>query len=427
MDSKKVFLKLSIALFFICLNSSLSFSQKPLNIEIKGNWTPQNSQWSCWAASLSNLTRNNWSKEIKSESYFWNKVPAFIAAKNIKTLFIDSVFVKDFNFEYTHDKVLTFESIYRNFKVKYPRPLIYSYGYDNGNGGHFTNIIGTRELTTTNPAHNKWLVIFDPKPDSIGSKYLKNYLTYQMVDTVQKSLQGTYFNISNKKIRRKQAVIQNEILDGNYTGSGLIRRDAILEQVDSILRNPELRDFIGEGNITYSDLFSIQINKDRKLSYDLVASGKLPTVEREIFTLFFPLCDGNFKGAAILQAIDNDHFIIDRIADISHFNKLKDFLRASIGTPQAKIINGKKINYYENKSLNLLDFDNGKLILMERKGDELKGIDLYKLQKESILKKPMNVQPAQRMIPINTQVYDQWQLNSINNFQSFDRILKLNR
>ncbi|MCP9755605.1 hypothetical protein EGI26_10600 [Lacihabitans sp. CCS-44] len=424
MGLKKVYQKTSLVLIFCTISITL-MSQK--NMEIKGKWKAQNYGNSCWAASLSNLTRVNWeSSNVLPESFFYNKFTAGISPRNIEPIFKDSIFSKTFNYNSVHNKILSFESIKQNFNVSFPRPMIYSYGYDDGNGGHFVNIIGTRQINTTSQAHNNWLLIFDPKPDSLGNRYLKNYISYRMVEEAQYPLQGTYYNIVKKELKRAKQITTDAFLNNESPIKGLIN-GTLLASVDSILRNPGLKDFIGEGNISYTELFSIPIikNEQQIVRNDTSTTQTSHiTVETVNSILFFPICNGVIKGGAIVQELGNNRYLIDRVEDIGHFDILKSIIISKIKSTQNF---GQNNKYHKMDSFEILDFNNGKAILNDISDRNSKGYDLFQLKKENIQSSlSFNQQIIPLSFPLDIDILKNWKFNNFDNENSFNKILKRN-
>ncbi len=320
MRSKKAFIIISI----LCCNYHYLLSQSVL----KGSWEGQRQIFSCWAASLSNLTKCDYNKTIRilPEEYFYKGHRGVILCNenNIFTIIADSIF----NFRSVRqDSILSFSAIQYCFSYRFSRPIIYSFGYRDIPGGHFVNIYGTTLAETDNISHQKWLNIFDPKPNTIGNRYYKNYKTYSIVEPSQYLLQGTHYQFVANRF-----ALPLEIPDAqqkSIEASSLISEDCIPQNnlrksIDGIIKASAFIEVIGN-NITYpkdSILMSrlqVQINSR--------SESQFVTVESEYSSfLFIPLANGKIKGGVVVDKIKENCFLIDRIENLTSFRGLEPYL-----------------------------------------------------------------------------------------------------
>jgi hypothetical protein len=103
--------------------------------------------------------------------------------------------------QYGYSHALRWRDIYY-FLNRKTQPMIFSYDFDYSSNNHVVNVIGYYFLKNIDTNHQKWLYVFDPKPNCRGTFYLKNYQTYQLPSVLgadDEPLQTTYFNFSIPK------------------------------------------------------------------------------------------------------------------------------------------------------------------------------------------------------------------------------------
>jgi hypothetical protein len=355
---------------FIFGNLNNVYSQNNL----KGDWKAQENDRTCWAASLSNLTNVLWTKEEISED-------SITYGHNVRTRF-PYFFgrAKDF-FNYRvikSDSVLTYEAINCYLRYKYPRPLIHSYNFqsvddDEIGDGHFVNIVGCSRSNNLSLLNRKWLRVFDPKPDDIGTVYLKNYESYQILDPKAVNLQGTFFNFVRKAIslpRREDDDVKRAFYDKK--GANIYNCDSCFSVNFDSKDNTKKFDFQNKIKEIISDpLFSEFVGKDihfKKRWYlevtEVIEVGKndLKTIEKqdhEILIFNYAERD-SLKGGTTLKYISSSKkYIIDRVENIGRYNEIKDFFQSK-NEPQIVIVKDqfRFFRFKEKGEVKYLDMDN---------------------------------------------------------------------
>ena len=102
---------------------------------LKGNWEGQKSTYSCWRASLANLTKICWEDSLRRKEEK-DIDPTNQKDEVIDLMHFDSLTNKKYVFTHHNsvkgDSVLTFHAINQYLRYNYPRPLIHSFSYKDG-------------------------------------------------------------------------------------------------------------------------------------------------------------------------------------------------------------------------------------------------------------------------------------------------------
>lgn len=328
---------------------------------LKGKWAGQEAELSCWKAALANLTRIDWDtlhrKEEKDIDPL-NKQDTAIALMTFNTLINKKIIFTHHNYV-KGNNILTFNAINQYLRYTYPRPLIHSFSYKEGEEsdgtGHFVNIVGC-DTTQTQSINHQWLEIFDPMPIGIGTKYLKNYESFSIIDdNFDNSLDATFFNfvriktVSNfpqpiENDRRKNRIVQNCI--------ECFKEKLIKDSLKVILKDRVFKDYVGE-NITFKRNYKIPI-------YDLINnfetaknsedfSEGIETIEvKSTSSMIINYENNQLKGGTTIRQIKGK-YLIDRVEDLS---KYKDILCVS-ECPNPNLIitkNGNRFLKFKSKS-----------------------------------------------------------------------------
>jgi Peptidase_C39 like family len=157
---------------------------------ITWNPQPQIYEYSCWAASLSNILKKL-NSVVLQETLVNNHIRA-ITNKSDRRVALNSL--STFNLicnrylTYDYVPMILWTDLVRNINIG--NPIIYIFKYQGtSNFSHFVCISGYEEHDTG----SKWVFIDDPKPDNKGSMYIKNFEMCTPV-TIE-VFQGFYFNL----------------------------------------------------------------------------------------------------------------------------------------------------------------------------------------------------------------------------------------
>jgi hypothetical protein len=383
--SKKI--KYNFCLLFIFIYT-FSYCQNTL----KGSWKPQKYTETCWGATLSNVSRVAWVNNQIDEDYFEMKAGKILSTS---TDYRSDIYLNTYkkliglNYKYRrlfNNRVLTYEAINHYLRYKYPRPLIYGFNYeDDRGGGHFTNIIGCDSSKNIKKPHRYWLKIFDPKPDQIGTNYLKNYESYQRI-TNQNTLQSTFFNITGTK-NRPSILLDSITHIRRDLAKTLTRKNCqncideknLFNTISTILTDNIFKDYIG----TFK---KIPENFKKILVYDLSDSleayNGLSTIKKESETyLIITNNNTNDTLGGILLRKYSKKYLIERVENL---NKYKEF-EGYFLKPNIKFLILKNsfrfIEFSENGNLKFADLDN----LLEKNSDVKK---IYSFNEFKIALKP---------------------------------------
>jgi hypothetical protein len=346
MHSKKVLIIISI----LCCNYHYLLSQSVL----KGSWEGQNQIFSCWATTLSNLTRGESNKTVKKlpESFFYRG--------HIGTILSDSsdIFINiadsTFNFRSVlRDSILSFSAIQRCFSYRFSRPIIYSFGYKDGLNGHFVNIYGTTIAETDDISHQNWLNIFDPKPNIIGNKYYKNYKTYSIVETTQYDLQGTHYQFVANRFALPSEIPnakQKSLQSSELPDSNCLTNTNLRESVASIIQSPAFLELVGS-NITFP-YDAIPVSRLEYQNNPRSASrrddSQFVTVESAYNSILMtPLCNGEIKSGIVVNEVKRNCFLIDRIEDLTSFRGIESHLFRSVEREIFMVEHDYRFLYYQ--------------------------------------------------------------------------------
>jgi hypothetical protein len=341
---------------------------------VTGTWEAQTYSNSCWAASIANLKNPVWECErLEQDELF----------KNSGSVGLPTVtHILDQYFKHRGpliDSILTFNAI--NYYLRYPfnRPLILGYNYEDKAGGHFVNIVGCSLSKTELMEHKYWLQIFDPKPDNIGSKYLKNYESYKRAKGKKTGLNGTFYTIVNKKFDLPKVYydsLNNEI-DRILVDSSNLCNDCLNddEKLQSNLLNI-LKDSIF--NITLGDKIKfkeqwripiIKITNPEELLNGLETSKNVSNA-----SLIITYDKNNkLKGGIILNQISNK-LLIERVEDISKYKYIQGVFEKANANLIITKNEFKFIRYTVGKTQFFVDIDT----LFDKKIPKIYNIEQFK-------------------------------------------------
>jgi hypothetical protein len=342
----------------LLFTSLCAFSQN----KVIGTWEAQKYTESCWAASLSNLANTWWNKKGLNQDSLYQEAGAGIDLNDFE-------YISETNFKFRKvigQNILTYQGINEYLKYPYNRPLIYSYNFEvksESYEGHFVNIVGCATSKLKYP-NNYWIKIFDPKPDSLGTTYFKNYEAYQRVESNKNSLQGTFFNFIDTKFSLPKLLrdsLSNKLLDRKI---GVFKDtcNTCLSDNSSLLKN--LKSILLD-SIFFEQLSNKAVFKTNwKIPITNIENPKnliseLSTVENVKKSFLVITYDSTFhlKGGVILKKIGKK-FLIERIEDISRYKNIQSVFEK----PNARLIITKShfkfVRYTEGKTLSFADIDN---------------------------------------------------------------------
>lgn len=343
--------------------------------KVEGDCLPQPSPNTCWAAALSNVSRVNWNRENRLTPDLLTRIEGEYSKTPDHLEYIATSY---FNFRFmSFDSILTWEAINSCFSYRFPRPLIYGYHlYDSfSTEGHFVNIVGTRELRISHQNHQKWLEIYNPKPDGLGSRFLKNYnaYTYTWYPEFASNTQSTFYQFVDKRLKLPSEIPNSKLPIKNWTTIQL--EDVICDKtaqafIESALRiNPELSDFLGSqpefSNTTWPVIAYIDSNKSssssNSISFDVKDNGFMMPVfngEKIKAGIFFvnakhlqPL-EPPQKGIVVYQ---EPCYMINTIEEISRmgralqnlFNNRKSLHNIIFVNPEYRFLKTQNNDYYD--------------------------------------------------------------------------------
>ena len=205
--------------------SFFSFSQRKV-IAAKKDFQPQHWGTSCWAAAIANVVNVSSSIKIREckviEKAGYRACSSSVECTDfgsrgflIDKLDFGNVLIKYKSYS-SIKKPLSHALSYTKIQaiINQNKPLIYAFDFDPESAlSHVVNIVGYNTFYDTiikiDRNHNRWLYIYDPKPNCVGTFYLKNYQTYQFpspVGSIDDSFQDTYFGFSSKSRSTKSKV-----------------------------------------------------------------------------------------------------------------------------------------------------------------------------------------------------------------------------
>lgn len=344
---KATFIYLSVILLLI---SQLSMAQT-INYS---KFAPQKHGTSCWAAVTANVLNYGSACQVLKECDLLNKTMdesihnTCTISASCDDFGADNFLIKKDGYEFilqTNTSFLSlanplnhalhYRQIIHNIKVK-KRPLIWSFDFDGAvNTNHFVNIVGFQNTKNISSNHSRWLYIFDPKPNCVGTFYLKNYQTYQYPSTFEeeKSLQNTYVSIPTLRKSKGNYILT---LTGKPSVSDIYADITQLEQWvanlwnNSDTTNKNFQKATGFDLKNGSELLlGTQVNiervqkrdttrKDTKISQIVIAdtpNAKVIPVLRCAQRDTFP----TFVSAIIIKrcSTDTNQIVIDRIQSLS--------------------------------------------------------------------------------------------------------------
>ncbi len=397
MPSKRKLLIISI---FCIFYSNHLLAQKT----IFGKWVGQRELNSCWAASLSNLTRcdSNKTISVKDEQYFYRRYKADIPYDEIENTFM-RIATYTFKFrEALYDSILNFSSFQTCFSYKFSRPVIYSYGYRDDLNGHFVNIYGTITTNIADNSHNRWLKVFDPKPNSTGSIYLKNYKTYQIVDETQSSLQTTFYQFVANRFKLPSEIPnakQPSISPESLQSQDCISQNSLKASINRIISVPEFKSIVGDSITFVNDsipISNLTIDKRNRSETRFIAVESVNTS-----FIIIPLSNGHLKSGIIVDKIKDDCFLVDRIESLEHLSSIESLLLSNL----------KKVEFFQiNHNYRFLSYQDASqkpsvIDINGYFGKKLEKVTFEKFfQKLTNIKSSINVKeiPASIIIPQNT-------------------------
>ncbi len=352
---RKSIFKFTLLILVVHLNTTIA------QHNLVGNWSPQHTSESCWAATLANLTKVNWVKDSISEKQWIGGIlmPVDIDYFEGK---IDSVFKHR---SVLKGNVLSYKAINNYLKYPFGRPLIYNYFYENSTegDGHFVNIIGC-DTSKNLSSHNKyWLKIYDPKPDGIGSTYFKNYESYRVTSKVVRNLASTFYTIVRVEQRPSQfpddiyKAIQEEKYACDSCLSDIKNSQASIKK---ILQDSLFSQFLGK-KIEFPKNWNFEMIKIDDIVSD--EENNLKTVENTDVSIFIVNNDehNSLKGGTILKFMPKSKkYLIERIEDISRYEDIKKYLLKE-NKPQIVIVKNQfRFIRFKRKNSNYqyVDMDN---------------------------------------------------------------------
>lgn len=310
--------------------------------QLKGNWQGQDEAESCWKATLANLTKVQWIGSLhnleEQEIDSAKEGPIDLVSFDEKT----KMFFTHYN-TVKNDKILTFASINKYLNYKYPRPLIHSFNYKEPNetndeydgSGHFVNIVGC-DTVNTQGIHSQWIEFFDPKPDKVGTQYIKNYESYRIVNNQNfpTDLDATFFNfVRIRKKRNFPRPIPNDriktIKPSEFDCKLCFNEESIKDSLKVILKNRIFKPFVGN-EIIFKGNFKIPI-------YDIVSykyksesniddfSQQIETVEVKTDSYLIINYNNNNKleGGTTIRKIKKNKYLIDRVENLSKYTEIQ--------------------------------------------------------------------------------------------------------
>jgi hypothetical protein len=372
--NQKILRSICISVYFIISINGI-FAQNNL----KGDWKAQQDDETCWAATLSNLTYVCWTnaQKLSEDSLTHGKPNPIRLFRFINKA--DSIF----NFRLTDsNSILTYEAINYYLRYKYPRPLIHSYNFQNVDhteyegSGHFVNIVGCSQRNNLSLLNRKWLRIYDPKPDKMGSLYLKNYESYQILNPNAVDLQGTFFNFVRKPIALPKRE-DNDVKEAFYDKKGRnkyncdscfanvlrLRKEADIllfqNKLKEILTDSLFSEFVGK-DIHFKKTWYLEVT--RLIENEEEKKSNLETVEKKdgaILIINYSENDSLIGGTTLKFLNSSKKYIIDRVENISKYDKIKDYFQSS-NKPEIVIVKDqfRFLRFKENNKLKYLDMDN---------------------------------------------------------------------
>jgi hypothetical protein len=308
---------------------------------VDGKWEPQYYDETCWQAAIANVSNSYWNQRLKIDSTLQSKSDALNFSVDIDEFenFINP------NIKYrklSNDSVLSYRAINHYLRYQYNRPIIISYNYENQEDeglGHFVNIIGCD--TTNLPSPNKyWLKIYDPKPDSLGSLYFKNYEAYRRRLMPQSDLNATFFNFVNKRFefpallrdtQNKRIDREPALFSGNCS-SCVNERNFTKEKLKAILTNSAFFGVAGP-TVRFKSTWKIPIydlNNPIELTDALLTVKNMPN---SYLAISYDQ-DLNVKTGTVLAKLKNNKLLIERVEDIGKYQNIAwVFLK-----PKAKLL-----------------------------------------------------------------------------------------
>ncbi|HEV7379166.1 MAG TPA: hypothetical protein VGN64_05185, partial [Dyadobacter sp.] len=250
-SSKTKLMKQKILIILIAAISGISDShaQIPNKHILSGYWMPQSSPLSCWAATLSNVSRVSWESNIIPESSYCNHCST--SAENLDI--VKAYAERNYNVQLVRDgSVLTWQGISAMLAKKRARPFIYSFKVQSAASYHTVNIFGYESVLNIDSRIRNWLYVYDPKPDSTGKFYMKNYLAYSLIHITPNTdsnidNQGTFYNFekTGSTYKKINNVIRKATSEETFVAC--LSDNEIARHIDNLMNkiSEEFRDKIG--------------------------------------------------------------------------------------------------------------------------------------------------------------------------------------